>query len=140
MKPNRTFKLIHRTHQTDVNIIKNNFSGLNPRCPLEFSFKYSVAHMYSATAPKYIYEQKFLDGLGDSRYFLTVREDSWYNLRGGSDAAFTREYVKNMPKYRDHLEGFYMGPDGYIWDGNISAKHLQLRVSLLLKNAGVVSS
>ncbi len=131
--PNRTFKLIHRTHQTDVNIIKNNFAGLNPRCPLEFSFKYSVAHMYSATAPKYIYEQKFLDGIGDSRYFYTVREDSWYNLRGGSDPDFTREYIKNMPKYRNHLEGFYMGPDGYIWGREYISKTPSTPRQLVIK-------
>jgi len=131
--PNRTFKLIHRTHQTDVNIIKNNFAGLNPRCPLEFSFKYSVAHMYSATAPKYIYEQKFLDGIGDSRYFFTVREDSWYNVRGGSDPAFTRAYVENMPRYRNHFEGFYMGPDGYIWGREYISKAPSTPRQLVIK-------
>jgi hypothetical protein len=131
--PKRTFKLIHRTHQTDVNIIKNNFAGMNPRCPLEFSFKYSVAHMYSATAPKYIYEQKFLDGLGDSRYFFTVREDSWYNLRGGSDPEFTRAYVENMPKYRNHFEGFYMGPDGYIWGREYISKTPSTPRQLVIK-------
>ncbi|WP_299511748.1 hypothetical protein [Mucilaginibacter sp.] len=132
-EPTRTFKLIHRTHQTDVNIIKNNFTGLNSRCPLEFSFKYSVAHMYSATAPKYIYEQKFLDGIGDSRYFFTVREDSWYNMRGGSDPAFTRDYIKNMPKYRDHLEGFYMGPDGYTWGREYISKTPATPRQLIIK-------
>jgi hypothetical protein len=132
-EPNRTFKLIHRTHQTDVSIIKNNFTGLNPRCPLEFSFKYSVAHMYSSTAPKYIYEQKFLEGIGDSRYFFTVREDSWYNLRGGSDPAFTRDYIKNMPKYKDHLEGFYMGPDGYTWGREYISKTPSSPHQLIIK-------
>ena len=131
--PNRTFKLIHRTHQTDVNNIKNNFAGMNPRCPLEFSFKYSVAHMYSAVAPKYIYEQKFLDGLGDSRYFFTVREDSWYDLRGGGDPAFARAYIENMPRYRNHFEGFYMGPDGYTWGREYLSKTPSTPRQLVIK-------
>jgi hypothetical protein len=132
-EPNRTFKLIHRTHQTNVNIIKDNFAGLNPRCPLEFSFKYSVAHMYSATAPKYIYEQKFLDGIGDSRYFFTVREDSWYNLRGGADPAFVRDYVKNMVNPKNHFDGFYMGPDGYIYGREYLSKTPSTPRQLVIK-------
>jgi hypothetical protein len=41
--------------------------------------------MYSAVAPKYIYESEVLDKIRDSKFFLTIRDDSWYNLRGGSD-------------------------------------------------------
>jgi hypothetical protein len=49
--PNRAFKLIHRAHQADIDMIKKIFVGLNSKCRLDFSYKYSVAQMYSAVAP-----------------------------------------------------------------------------------------
>jgi hypothetical protein len=109
--PERTFRLIHRAHQADIDMIKKTFTGLNPKCRLDFSYKYSVAQMYSSAAPQYIYESQFLEHIGNSKFFLTVREDAWYNLRGGSDPAFARAYFKNIPK--NNFEGFYTGPDGY---------------------------
>lgn len=118
--PNKSFKLIHRTHQADIGIIKNAFSGLNQRCTQDFSYKYSVAQMYSSVAPNYIHESKFLDHIGDSKFFLTVRDDAWYNLRGGSDPAFARAYFKNMPT--KNFEGFYLGPDGYTWGRDYLSK------------------
>lgn len=75
--PNRTFKLIHRAHQADINVIKTAFSGLNTKCTMDFSYKYSVAQMYSSIAPKYIHESQFLDHIGNSKFFLTVRDDAW---------------------------------------------------------------
>ncbi len=110
---NRKFTLVHRAHQADIDVIKNAFAGLHSNCTLDFSYKYSVAQMYSAVAPQYIYESKFLDHIGDSKFYLTVRDDAWYYLRGGSDPAFARAYFKAMPK--KNLEGFYLGPDGYTW-------------------------
>jgi len=94
-------------------MIKKTFLNLNANCGLDFSYKYSVAQMYSAVAPKYIYESAFLEKIRDSKFFLTIRDDSWYNLRGGSDPVFAREYFKNIPK--NNFEGFYVGPDGYTW-------------------------
>jgi hypothetical protein len=111
--PNRTFLLIHRAHQANISTIKNAFSRLNPRCALEFSFKYSQAHMYSSVAPDYIYKAGFLTNIGTSNFYLTVRDDDWYYLRGGSDPAFARAYLKNIPK--TNFSGFYLGPDGYTW-------------------------
>jgi hypothetical protein len=111
--PKRTFKLIHRAHQADINVIKTAFSGLNTKCTMDFSYKYSVAQMYSSIAPKYIYESQFLDHIGNSKFFLTVRDDAWYYLRGGSDPGFARAYFTNIP--RKNFEGFYVGPDGYTW-------------------------
>lgn len=130
-EPGRNFKLIHRAHQADINIIKNAFAGLHPNCTISFSYKYSVAQMYSARAPNYIYESKFLDHIGDSKFFLTVREDAWYNLRGGSDPAFTRAYFKNMPK--KNLEGFYVGPDGYTMGREYISKDPATPRQLVLK-------
>ena len=111
--PGRTFRLIHRAHQATISVIKTAFSGLNSRCKLEFSFKYSQAHMYSSVAPDYIYKANFLNNIGSSDFFLTLRDDDWYYLRGGSDPAFARAYIKNIPN--TNFSGFYMGPDGYTW-------------------------
>lgn len=109
----RSFKLIHRAHQADIEVIRNAFANLNPACTMDFSYKYSVAQMYSSVAPRYIYDSKFLEHIGDSKFYLTVRDDAWYNLRGGSDPAFARAYFKNIPQ--KNFEGFYVGPDGYTW-------------------------
>lgn len=111
--PNRTFRLIHRAHEANISVIKTAFAGLNTRCSLEFSFKYSQAHMYSSVAPDYIYKANFLNNIGSSKFFLTLRDDDWYYLRGGSDPAFTRAYLKNIPN--TNFNGFYIGPDGYTW-------------------------
>src|SRR5215210_5166315 len=109
----RTFRLIHRVHQADVGAIKTAFSGLNSRCRLEFSYKYSQAHIYSSVAPDYIKKENFLNNIGSSGFYLTLRDDDWYYLRGGSDPAFARAYLKNIPK--TNFSGFYLGPDGYTW-------------------------
>jgi len=121
LEPNRTFRLIHRTIQSNVNEMKAAFSGLNSRCPLEFSYKYSQAHVYTSVKPQYIKKDNFLNNIGNSRYFFTIRDDDWYYLRGGSDPAFTREYIKNMPT--ENFDGFYMGPDGYTWGREYISKN-----------------
>lgn len=129
--PDRTFKLIHRAHQADITIIKTAFSGLNPKCVMDFSYKYSVAQMYSSIAPQYIHESQFLEHIGNSKFYLTVRDDAWYNLRGGSDPAFARAYFKNIPQ--KNFEGFYVGPDGYTWGREYLSKAPQTPNQLVIK-------
>ncbi|GEM_PF-359630 len=97
----------------EIKAMMESFSGLNSRCSLEFSYKYSQAHVYSSVKPDYIQKTNFLKSIGTSAYFFTVRDDDYYYLRGGSDPAFTRAYIKNMPT--ENFNGFYMGPDGYTW-------------------------
>lgn len=110
---NRTFRLIHRAHQSNVKTMKSIFSGLNSRCSLEFSYKYSQAHVYSSVKPDYIIKDNFIKNTDSSSYFFTLRDDDWYYLRGGSDPEFTRAFIKNMPT--EKFSGFYLGPDGYTW-------------------------
>ncbi len=43
--PDRKFRLIHRFHMTGLSEIKTEFAELP--CPLDLSFKYAIAHMYS---------------------------------------------------------------------------------------------
>ena len=116
--PKRDFGLIHRFHwtaQSDILDAFKNYPG-----PFEFSFKYSVAHMYSITRPPFI--QPLLENLAPGRKtWLTVRNDDIYTFRFG-DPAYAREYILNMPP-DDKLAGFYMGPDGYVWGRDFLERH-----------------
>lgn len=106
----REFGMIHRFHWTAQSEILDAFKRYPG--PFEFSFKYSVAHMYSITKPPFI--QPLLENLAPGRKtWLTVRNDDIYTFRFG-DPAYAREYIRNMPP-AGKLAGFYMGPDGYIW-------------------------
>ncbi|MEO8593520.1 MAG: carbohydrate-binding family 6 protein [Candidatus Solibacter sp.] len=109
-QPNRQFRLIHRYHQTaqgrSIEAFKE-YPG-----PFDFSFKYSVAHMYSETKPPFI--APVLEQMPKNmRTWLTVRNDDIYSYRWG-DPDFAREYLRNIPG-PDRVAGFYMGPDGYSW-------------------------
>lgn len=108
--PTRVFGMIHRFHWTAQSEILDAFKDYPG--PFEFSFKYSVAHMYSITNPPFI--QPLLEGLAPGRKtWLTVRNDDIYTFRFG-DPVYARDYVRNMPPV-DKMAGFYMGPDGYTW-------------------------
>ncbi len=109
-EPQRQFGMIHRFHWTAQSDILDAFQRYPG--PFEFSFKYSVAHMYSITKPPFI--QPLLENLAPGRKtWLTVRNDDIYTFRFG-DPGFVREYILNMPS-SDKMAGFYMGPDGYVW-------------------------
>jgi hypothetical protein len=108
--PKRVFGMIHRFHWTAQSEILEAFKEYPG--PFEFSFKYSVAHMYSITNPPFI--QPLLEGLAPGRKtWLTVRNDDIYTFRFG-DPVYARDYIRNMPP-PDKMAGFYMGPDGYTW-------------------------
>jgi hypothetical protein len=116
--PQRQFRIIHRFHwtaQSDILDAFNDYPG-----PFEFSFKYSVAHMYSITKPPFI--QPLLENLAPGRKtWLTVRNDDIYTFRFG-DPAYAREYLLNIPP-ADKIAGFYMGPDGYVWGRDFLERH-----------------
>ncbi len=116
--PKRNFPMIHRFHWTAQSEILDAFKDYP--CAFDFSFKYSVAHMYSITKPAFI--QPLLDGIAKGRRtWLTVRNDDIYTFRFG-DPAYIREYVLNMPP-ADKFAGFYMGPDGYCWGREYLDRH-----------------
>ena len=117
-EPKRDFNLIHRFHWTAQSDILDAFKDYP--CTFDFSFKYSVAHMYSITKPSFI--QPLIDGIAPGRRtWLTVRNDDIYTFRFG-DPAYAREYILNMPP-RDKCAGFYMGPDGYCWGRDFLDRH-----------------
>jgi hypothetical protein len=108
--PKREFRMIHRFHWTAQSDILDAFKDYPG--PFDFSFKYSVAHMYSIPNPPFI--QPLLENLAPGRKtWLTVRNDDIYSFRFG-DPAYAREYLLNIPP-ADKIAGFYMGPDGYVW-------------------------
>lgn len=116
--PGRSIRLIHRAHQADLSKIVEAFKDLpgyeDRESTLAFSFKYSQAHMYSSTAPQFIYQNKWFDSIPPGkRTWLTIRNDDMYYLRWG-DPDFVREYWTRLPD-ASKLAGFYMGPDGYTW-------------------------
>ncbi|MCR4411504.1 MAG: hypothetical protein NUV77_03650 [Thermoguttaceae bacterium] len=114
----RKFRLIHRFHMTGMSDIRAEFAGLP--CPLEFSFKYAVAHMYSIPNPPFI--QRALPQLGPrSRSWLTIRNDDIHSFRW-ADVDYARAFVKAIPG-EDKIAGFYMGPDGYHWGRDFLTKN-----------------
>jgi hypothetical protein len=117
-QPNRVIRLIHRAHQADLGKIVAEFGRLpgydaSPST-LAFSFKYSQAHMYSSTAPQFIYQNHWFDTIPPGKQtWLTIRNDDMYYLRWG-DPDFVRAYWTHLPD-ATKIAGFYMGPDGYTW-------------------------
>lgn len=110
IQPGREFRLIHRFHMTGLNDILDAWKDYPG--PLDLSFKYSIAHMYSITNPPYI--KGVLPHLTpEHRTWLTVRNDDIYSFRWG-DPDYARDYIRAMPG-PDKIMGFYMGPDGYTW-------------------------
>lgn len=107
--PDRDITLIHRMQMARYDKIMEAYQEFPAK--FEISFKYSQAHMYSSTRPKFI--QEFLEEKApDVKVWLTVRNDDYYMYRWGNPE-FARDYLANMPV--DCLNGFYMGPDGFTW-------------------------
>lgn len=110
LQPGRQVRLIHRFHMTGQSEILKEWKDYPG--PLDLSFKYAIAHMYSVPNPPFI--KAALPHLSPQlRTWLTVRNDDIYSFRWG-DPAFARAFVRAMPG-PDKVAGFYMGPDGYIW-------------------------
>ena len=110
VQPGRQIRMIHRYHMTGHDEILREWRDYPG--PLDLSFKYAIAHMYSIPDPPFI--QPALPHLSPSlRTWLTVRDDDYYSFRWG-DPAYARAFIRNMPD-KSKLAGYYMGPDGYIW-------------------------
>jgi hypothetical protein len=110
LQPGRSVRLIHRLHQADPRAILEAWKGYPDT--FDFSYKYSVAHMYSAPNPPFA-RPTLAQLPACTRTWLTVRNDDIYNFRWG-DPAYARAYLRNLPG-PDKLAGYYMGPDGTIW-------------------------
>ena len=111
--PGRAVRLIHRFHQAAPGEITRAWRDY-PGFPatFAFSYKYSVAHMYSSTRPPFLAEVRPLlkDGL---KTWLTLRNDDIFSFRWG-DPDYAREYLRQLPP-ADQLAGFYLGADNFTW-------------------------
>jgi hypothetical protein len=107
-QPHRKFHIIHRFHQTSLSRIMQHWKDFPG--PVDFSYKYSVAHMYSIANPPMIKEALDVVPAG-KKMWLEVRNDDIYSFRFG-DPDYLRDYVDNMPP-ADVSGGYMMGPDGY---------------------------
>jgi Protein of unknown function (DUF4038)/Domain of unknown function (DUF5060) len=110
LQPDRSIRLIHRLHETRMNAITEAWKDYPG--PFDFSYKYSVAHMYSSPTPPFA-KPMLTELPAGMRTWMTVRNDDIYSFRWG-DPEYARVYVKALPG-PDKLAGYYMGPDGYIW-------------------------
>ncbi len=116
--PDRRFRLIHRFHMTGLSEIQTAFAELP--CPLDLSFKYAIAHMYSVPNPGMI--KPLLPLLSPAlRSWLTIRNDDIHSFRW-ADVDYARAFIKAIPG-PDKIAGFYMGPDGYHWGRDFITKN-----------------
>jgi hypothetical protein len=116
--PDRKFRLIHRFHMTGLGEIQNAFKELP--CPMDLSFKYAIAHMYSVPNPSMI--KPVLPLLSPQvRSWLTIRNDDIHSFRW-ADVDYARAFIKAIPG-PDKIAGFYMGPDGYHWGRDFITKN-----------------
>ncbi|MFC1761450.1 hypothetical protein ACFL6U_05155 [Planctomycetota bacterium] len=85
-----------------------------PNVKLEFTLKYSQAHMYSAEIPDYNQKNSFLSDLKQYNWksWMTIRNDDLYYLHWG-DPEFAQAYIKGFPDPDTYTKGFWMGADGY---------------------------
>lgn len=113
--PDRKIRLIHRWHLANFGEIKVNFDELLklPNITFEMSFKYSLAHMYSAALPQRMTEIH-TNPLKEHKLksHLTLRNDDFYYHNWG-DPDFARQYINGMINKGDWFAGFYMGSDGF---------------------------
>lgn len=116
-EPDREFNVYHRLHLTEfdtVNEIWKDFKGT-----LDFSEKYSFAHMHSSTDPTFADNTLAVMPQGD-KLWLEVRWDDGYDFRWG-DVDYMREYIAGMPD-ESQLRGFLFGADGYVMGREYAVK------------------
>ena len=116
--PERQVTFIHRLLQSDLQTTARHFQPLidQPNVRFSFSHKYSNAHAHAAVKPIYWSRKKLepqLEKLGVTSW-LTVRNDDWFFLHW-ADPDFIRDYIKNFPEVGKHIDGIYIGSDGWVF-------------------------
>lgn len=123
----RKLGLVHRLHWSNMALVNTDWADFP--YPIDFSDKYSRAHMYAATAPHEMDES--LAALpAKQKLWLEVRNDDSFNYRWG-DPSFARAYVKGMPSTQ--IRGFLIGPDGYVMGKEYAEKDPTMQGQLFLK-------
>ena len=107
-QPDRQFKLIHRLHLAEFDLIYDTWKDFKGE--LEICENYINAHMYATTTAKdgeSVLSQMNRGG----KLNLLLRDDDFYNYRFG-DVDFVREYIESFP---DHERiNVLIGSDGFI--------------------------
>ncbi|MDR1116942.1 MAG: hypothetical protein LBL09_01670 [Oscillospiraceae bacterium] len=89
------------------------------RCPGDdnyISWKYSVAHMYSSTRPRF---EEFSHAWDNIKHpeklnvLFTIRNDDFNTFRWG-DCDFIKKYMETIAE-KSYCKGYYWGCDGYLY-------------------------
>jgi hypothetical protein len=122
-QPERDIRLIMRRHNAEYPKVSDAFKDYTGGV-LEGSLKYAVAHMYSSRRPQE-WEDKIVDEgwLKEYKIWLNLRNDDITMHRWGSPD-FAREFIKWMP--HEHMPGFYMGSDAYVWGREFISKNPEM--------------
>lgn len=116
--PELDVRFIFRQHWSDWSYIDDAFRYYDG--PIEASFKYSRARMFSSTTPPW-FDHIFRESVEKYgiRCWFNVRNDDLLNYRWGNPE-YASEYLRNMPK--ELSPGYFVGSDGYIWGRVFSSK------------------
>jgi hypothetical protein len=111
-EPARTFRLIHRQHESRAQDIAKTFQPVigQPNVDFVFSFKYAQAHALSSTTQNF--HRGYLESLGNLETLWTIRNDDALMYRWAAPD-FVREFIRKMP--REKSQGFYYGSDMWVW-------------------------
>jgi hypothetical protein len=117
--PDRKFVFIHRQHMAGAKDILEKFRPLIEHKNIEFnfSFKYAQAHVMSAVEQPF--HEGFINDIGETKTFWTLRNDDNYYFRWGAPD-FVRTFIQNMPTQVSR--GFYYGSDQWIWGREFTSK------------------
>ncbi len=120
--PDRELRLIHRLWATQLPDIMPYWGNLS--YPMDASIKYSRAHLYSHTAPRFFETDGTKSDLDlyNKKTWLNLRNDDIFYYRWG-DPDYVREYVQNLPDPVQYTAGFYIGSDGYEWSRVFTSKN-----------------
>lgn len=120
LQPEREIRFIIRRHSTEYEDIIEAFQDYTGGV-METSVKYAVAHMYSSRRPQE-WEKRIVDEGWLEKYnaWLNLRNDDIFMHRWGSPD-FVRDLINWIPI--EHVPGFYMGSDTYVWGREFISKN-----------------
>ena len=120
LQPDRDVRFIIRRHSTEYPDVRDAFEDYTGG-KMETSVKYAVAHMYSSRRPQEWERRIVSEGwLEKYKVWLNLRNDDIFMHRWGSPD-YAREFIKWMP--HEHIAGFYMGSDTYVWGREFISKN-----------------
>ena len=120
LQPEREIRFIIRRHSTEYEDFTHAFKDYTGGT-IDTSVKYAVAHMYSSRRPQEWEKRIVAEGwLEKYKVWLNLRNDDIFMHRWGSPD-YAREFIKWIP--HEHVAGFYMGSDTYVWGREFISKH-----------------